>query len=131
MRVHSVHRRLADNEVGLRLVRATATGLRKGRATWLLVSDSGSQKVQHVFDGFKYNCESSSLTIDGPPENSSDLERAGAARSIDDKFSGGPSIVRKLRRCEVKWFSLSRCTIWDPESRVIGVQGSVVTCNYV
>ena len=80
--------------------------------------DSGSQKVQHVFDGFKYNCESSSLTIDGPPENSSDLERAGAARSIDDKFSGGPSIVRKLRRCEVKWFSLSRCTFWDPESEM-------------
>eukprot|EP00966_Prymnesium_polylepis_P306857 7090958-Prymnesium_polylepis.1 len=39
-----------------------------------LPSDSGSQKVQHVFDGFKYNCESSSLTIDDPPENSSDLE---------------------------------------------------------
>ena len=40
------------------------------------------------------------LTIDGPPENSSDLERAAAARSIADEFSGGPSIVNALQRCE-------------------------------
>ena len=44
--------------------------------------------------------KASLLTIDGPPENSSDLERAAAARSIADEFSGGPSIVNALQRCE-------------------------------
>ena len=77
--------------------------------------------MQHAFDGFKKILESSSLTIDGPPENSSDLERAGPARSIADEFSGGPSIARKLQRCEVKRFSHSRCTFWDPESQLIGL----------
>ena len=37
-----------------------------------------------------------SVTIDGPPENSSDLERAPGARSNGDEFSGGPSIVTEI-----------------------------------
>ena len=32
----------------------------------------------------------------GPPENSSDLERAPGARSNGDEFSGGPSIVTEI-----------------------------------
>ena len=38
--------------------------------------------------------------MDGTHENSSDLERAAAARSIANKFSGVPSIDQKLQRCE-------------------------------
>ena len=34
-------------------------------------------------------------TIDGPPENSSELERAPGARSKGDELSGGPSIVTR------------------------------------
>ena len=44
--------------------------------------------------------------LDGPPENSSDSERAGPARSIADEFSGGPSSVNKLLRCENTGFHL-------------------------
>ena len=36
------------------------------------------------------------LIIDGPPENSSTIDRAGPARSKSDEFSGGPSIVHEL-----------------------------------
>ena len=35
--------------------------------------------------------------MDGTPENSSDLERAAAARSIANKFSGVPSIDQKAK----------------------------------
>ena len=56
------------------------------------------------------------LNIDGPPENSSDLERAPGARSIGEEFSGGPSIVHHLQQCENARFSHSCCTFWDPES---------------
>ena len=58
-----------------------------------LATDSGSQKMQHAFDGFNKILKSSSLTIDGPPENSSDLERAGPARSIADEFSVDQGLV--------------------------------------
>ena len=64
------------------------------------VPESGSQKVQHDLHAISLKIEASLLTIDGPPENSTDLERAAAARSIDDEFSGGPSIVNELQRCE-------------------------------
>ena len=62
--------------------------------------DSGSHKVQHFFNAISLKIKANLLTIDGPPENSSDLERAAAARSIADEFSGGPSIVNALQRCE-------------------------------
>ena len=62
--------------------------------------DSGSHKVQHFFNAISLKIKAKLLTIDGPPENSSDLERAAAARSIADEFSGGPSIVNALQRCE-------------------------------
>ena len=62
--------------------------------------ESGSQKVQHDLHAISLKIEASLLSIDGPPENSTDLERAAAARSIDDEFSGGPSIVNELQRCE-------------------------------
>ena len=56
--------------------------------------------MQHDLHAISLKIEASLLTIDGPPENSTDLERAAAARSIDDEFSGGPSIVNELQRCE-------------------------------
>ena len=56
--------------------------------------------MQHFFNAISLKIKASLLTIDGPPENSSDLERAAAARSIADEFSGGPSIVNALQRCE-------------------------------
>ena len=85
--------------------------------------DSGSQKVQHYLDTISHRCGYRELMLDGPPENSSDSERAGPARSIADEFSGGPSILSKLRRCEVKRFSHSRCTFWDPESNISITRG--------
>ena len=56
--------------------------------------------MQHFFNAISLKIKANLLTIDGPPENSSDLERAAAARSIADEFSGGPSIVNALQRCE-------------------------------
>ena len=56
--------------------------------------------MQHFFNGFKHKCASSSLNIDGIPENSSDLERGAAPRSIAGEFSGIPSLVQKLQRRE-------------------------------
>ena len=70
--------------------------------------------MQHVFDGLKYNCESSSSTIDGTPENSSDLEQAAAARSIANKFSGVPSIDQKLQRCENMGFHFHSLHLLGP-----------------
>ena len=55
-------------------------------------TESGSQKVQHDLHAISLKIEASLLTIDGPPENSTDLERAAAARLIDDEFSGGPQV---------------------------------------
>ena len=44
--------------------------------------------------------------LDGPPEISSDSERAPVARSIADEFSGGPSSVNQLTRCEDTGFHI-------------------------
>ena len=49
-------------------------------------------------------------------ENSSDLERAAAARSIAVEFLEVRMAVQKLQRCEYQYFSRSRCTFWDPDS---------------
>ena len=57
-----------------------------------VVPESGSQKVQHDLHAISLKIEASLLTIDGPPENSTDLERAAAARLIDEEFSGGPHV---------------------------------------
>ena len=51
VRAHSVHRRLADHEVSLRLERATATGLRKGRAMWLSVYLVNAASAGRCADG--------------------------------------------------------------------------------
>ena len=67
----------------------------------LPVVDSGSHKVQHFFNAISLKIKASLLTIDGPPENSSDLERAHCARSNGDEFSGGPSMFTEIWRCEV------------------------------
>ena len=56
--------------------------------------DSGLEKVQHYVSAILLR--RSRLTIDGPPENSADLERGPGPRSIADEVSGGPSIVSKL-----------------------------------
>ena len=48
--------------------------------------------------------------------NSSDLERAPGARSIGEEFSGGPSIVHALERCEDTEPSQKWCTYWEPET---------------
>ena len=42
--------------------------------------DPGSHKVQHYLNAISLKLEVSMLTIDGPPENSMDLERAPGAR---------------------------------------------------
>ena len=44
--------------------------------------ESGSQKVQHLFGGFKVKTNIISITNQVPAENSADLERADSARSI-------------------------------------------------
>ena len=56
-------------------------------------SQSRSQYVHHFCDRSQTLSGHISVIIDGPPENSSDLERAPGARSNGDEFSGGPSIV--------------------------------------
>ena len=68
--------------------------------------DSESQKVQHYLDTISHRFGYRELMLDGPPENSSDSERAPGARSITDEFSGGPSSVNKLLRCENTGFHL-------------------------
>ena len=52
-------------------------------------------------------------------ENSSDLERAAAARSIAVEFLEVRMAVQKLQRCEYQYFSRSRCTFWDPDSGAV------------
>ena len=48
--------------------------------------------------------------LDGPPEISSDSERAPGARSIADEFSGGPSSINQLTRCEDTGFEV-KCNL--------------------
>ena len=67
---------------------------------YLGILDSGSQKVQHYLNAISLKIEASLLTDDGPPEKPSDLDLAPGARSIANAFSGGPSIVNELQRCE-------------------------------
>ena len=62
--------------------------------------DSGSQKVQHRFGGFKHKSETISITRMVHSENSSDLERAAAAASIAAEFSECTILVIELQRCE-------------------------------
>ena len=56
-------------------------------------AQSRSQYVHHFCDRSQTLSGHISVIVDGPPENSSDLERAPGARSNGDEFSGGPSIV--------------------------------------
>ena len=42
--------------------------------------------MQHYLSVILLMIKASLLTIDGPPENSADLERAPGARSIADEF---------------------------------------------
>ena len=51
--------------------------------------ESGSQKVQHLFGGFKVKANIISITNQVPTENSTDLERAESARSIAACFIVG------------------------------------------
>ena len=51
-----------------------------------LLTDSGSQKVQHRFGGFKHYNQPTTLTKMVHIKNSSDLERAPGARSNADEF---------------------------------------------
>ena len=69
-----------------------------------LPSDSGSQKVQHRFGGFKHKVRLISMTKRGASKNSSDLERAPGARSIAAEFFEAPLLVIELQRCEDKPF---------------------------
>ena len=73
-------------------------GLRRGAEatsseTQVMTYDSKSYKVQHYLNAISLKVEASLLTIDNPPESSSDLERAPGAHSIADVFLNGPSIV--------------------------------------
>ena len=52
-------------------------------------AESGSQKVQHLFGGFKVKANIISITNQVPTENSTDLERAESARSIAAGFIVG------------------------------------------
>ena len=62
--------------------------------------ESGSQKVQHHFGGFKHKSETISITKMVNSENSSDLERVAATRSIAVEFSEFTILVIELQRCE-------------------------------
>ena len=57
------------------------------------------------FGGFKDKSEVISLTERVSPENSSDLERGTAPRSIAAEFSGETRLVLELQRCQVTHFS--------------------------
>ena len=50
------------------------------------MEDSGSQKVQHFFGGFKHESGIIQLTKVVTTENSTDLEWGAAPRSIADDF---------------------------------------------
>ena len=63
-------------------------------------AESGSQKVQHFFGGFKHESEIIQLTKVVTTENSTDLERGAAPRSIADEFSVVTTLVQKLQWCE-------------------------------
>ena len=63
-------------------------------------NESGSQKVQHHFGGFKHKSETISITKMVNSENSSDLERVAATRSIAVEFSEFTILVIELQRCE-------------------------------
>ena len=54
-----------------------------------VTDDSGSQKMQYLFDGFKVKSLFASITNQVPTENSADLERAPGARSIGAYFVVG------------------------------------------
>ena len=60
-----------------------------------VTGDSGSQKVQHECENRLTSHLRNLLSIDGPPENSSAIDRAPGARSKSDEVSGGPSIVHE------------------------------------
>ena len=66
----------------------------------MATDDSGSQKVQHRFGGFKHKSETISITKMGGSEFSSELEGAPGARSIADEFSDPPILVIESQRCE-------------------------------
>ena len=72
----------------------------KCRRSGLEATESGSQKVQHHFGGFKHKSETISITKMVNSENSSDLERVAATRSIAVKFSEFTILVIELQRCE-------------------------------
>ena len=55
------------------------------------LQDSRSQMVERECEKPSFSQLRSSLTIDGPPKNSSAIERAPGARSKSEEFSGGPS----------------------------------------
>ena len=88
---------------------------------------SGSQKVPYVLVNGKNLGAHFSITRDEGSENSSDLERAAAARSIAVEFSECTILVIEIvsllclkppKRC---------CTFWDPESE--GLPGARKTEN--
>ena len=58
-------------------------------ARGMAAPDSGSQKMQYLFDGFKVKSLFASITNQVPTENSADLERAPGARSIGAYFVVG------------------------------------------
>ena len=78
--------------------------------------------MQHFFNAISLKIKANLLTIDGPPENSSDLERAAAARSIADELSGGPSIVNALQRCENTRFHIHTAPLGIRSLNELGMQ---------
>ena len=66
----------------------------------MCVCDSGSQKVQHLFGGFKRKINNCSTIRMNKMKNSSDLERAPGARSIGDELYVLFIRVAELQRCE-------------------------------
>ena len=81
--------------------------------------DSGPQKVQHRFGGFKDKIDLISITIGVRTKSSTDLERAAAARSIAADFFVLTPMANKLKEVRKYNFSLSHCTFWDPECGVL------------
>ena len=53
-------------------------------------------KVRSPHNGPEVSYPRISVTIDGPPENSSPFERGPGPRSKSEEFSGGPSIVTEI-----------------------------------
>ena len=71
---------------------------RRANLIFQILAQSGGATNMCItyFAGFKDKFEFGSSALDGIPENSSDLERGAAPRSIGDVFAGIPSMFIEI-----------------------------------